>query len=61
MSEEILRKIQNNRIEEIKSLLVMALANATDEEKCSDLENDMYADMQNLKESISYYLESEEL
>ena len=36
------------------------LENAPCEEYCGDLENEMYADMQNLLESTQNYLESEE-
>lgn len=35
------------------------LENAPMEEDCNDIENDMFADMQNLVESINAYLEEE--
>lgn len=59
--EQILRILQNDRIRQLKTLLDIALKNATDEDNGTDEENDMYADMENLKESIEYYLESEGL
>lgn len=59
--EQILRILQNDRIRQLKTLLDIALKNATNEDNGTDEENDMYADMENLKESIEYYLESEGL
>lgn len=59
--EQILRILQNDRVRQLKTLLDIALKNATDEDNGTDEENDMYADMENLKESIEYYLESEGL
>ncbi len=59
--EQILKILQDDRIRQLKALLDIALKNATDEDNGTDEENDMYADMENLKESIEYYLESEGL
>lgn len=44
---------------ELQDILKEILGNAPYEELCSDEENDMYADMQNLIESIEIFLESE--
>lgn len=59
--EQILKILQDDRIRQLKALLDITLKNATDEDNGTDEENDMYADMENLKESIEYYLESEGL
>lgn len=59
--EKILRKIQNDRIKQIKTSLEIALENAVNEDDGTDLENDMYADMKNLWESICDYLDCEVL
>lgn len=58
-NDEVLKRLQMNRIEEIQRLLDMALANAEDEENCSKEENEMYADMKNLMESIRNYIYKE--
>lgn len=58
-NDEVLKRLQMNRIEEIQGLLDMALANAEDEENCSKEENEMYADMKNLMESIRNYIYKE--
>lgn len=47
------------KIETLQNVLKDFLNNAEDESLCSDEENDMYADMQNLVESIDSFLESE--
>lgn len=47
------------KIETLQNVLKDFLNNAEDEDLCSDEENDMYADMQNLVESIDNFLESE--
>lgn len=60
-NDEVLKRLQMNRIEEIQGLLDMALANAEDEENCSKEENEMYADMKNLMESIRNYIYKEEV
>lgn len=45
-------------IQAVKLLLYAALAHAPEEEDCTDAENEMYADMQNLRESIERWEES---
>lgn len=49
-------KVNVNNIEEIHKMITETLTNAPDENSCSNTENEMYADMQNLKESIEAYL-----
>ena len=54
--EKILEILQKDRIKTLDSLLKIILDNAKDEDKCSEEETEMYADMQNLKESIYEYI-----
>lgn len=51
-NEEILEQLQNERFKKIYNLIDEALANAKSEDDCTDEENEVYADMQNLKESM---------
>lgn len=48
-----------NDLEDLLLRLRNLLENAPKEEDCTDEENDMYADMENLIESIENYLEVE--
>ncbi len=44
-------------IQAVKLLLYAVLAHAPEEDDCTDAENEMYADMQNLRESIERWEE----
>jgi hypothetical protein len=44
-------------IQAIQLLVYAVLAHAPEEDECSKLENEMYADMQNLRESIERWNE----
>jgi hypothetical protein len=46
------------KLSELHKLLDEILENAKEEDECTDVENDMLANMQNLKESICYYYET---
>ena len=54
--EKILEILQKDRIKTLYSLLRITLDNAKDEEKCSEEENELYANMKNLEESIYDYI-----
>ena len=49
----IFRVLQNSRLRKIQDLIKECLANAESEENCTKEENEMYADMKNLQESMS--------
>lgn len=50
--------ITTEELIELKGKLKKILAKAPDEDDCSDIANDMFADMQNLCESIDNVLEN---
>ena len=54
--EKILEILQKDRIKTLYSLLRITLDNAKDEEKCSEEENELYANMKNLEECIYNYI-----
>lgn len=49
--------MNNEELKKLKNILANILVTAPSEEKCTDEENELYADMQNLQESITEYLE----
>lgn len=59
-NDEFLKELQKSRIRKIYNLLKESIINAESEDKCTNEENDMYADMQNLIESIDNYFDVEE-
>lgn len=48
--------MNNEGLKNLKNILKNILITAPSEEKCTDEENELYADMQNLQESITEYL-----
>ena len=48
--------MNNEELKNLKNILENILITAPLEEKCTDEENKLYADMQNLQESITEYL-----
>ena len=44
--------MEREKLIELKNLLDEFLSNAPSEDECSDFENDLYADMQNLFEDL---------
>lgn len=48
--------MNNEELKNLKNILENILIIAPSEEKCTDEENELYADMQNLQESITEYL-----
>ena len=52
--------MNNEELKNLKKLLENILAVAPDEDDCTDEENEIYADMQNLQESVTEYLAEEE-
>lgn len=48
--------MNNEELKILKNILENILITAPLEEKCTDEENEIYADMQNLQESITEYL-----
>ena len=53
-------KVNKDEIVKLKDMLEVLLLKAPSEEVCSDVENDLFADMKNLYESIDNYISFEE-
>ena len=52
--------MKKEKVKQLYRLLEEMLSNAPREEDCSDLENEIYADCQNLKESLARYRGAED-